>query len=125
MYVIAAGDAPRFELPGVEFAGLASPSRGCSDGMCTWRITVAPGLRSDQSHTLDRDEIFMVVSGQIRLAPGAAVLRAGDAAVVPAGTPIELSNPGDEPAVAHVVIRSGFTGLMEDGTVVATPPWAR
>jgi mannose-6-phosphate isomerase-like protein (cupin superfamily) len=124
MYVVAATDAPRFELPGVEFTGLASPSRG-SSRVCTWRLTVAPDLRSDQSHTLDRDEIFMVASGAIRLAPGAAVLRAGDAAVVPAGTPILLDNPLAEPAVVYVVVEAGFTAVMEDGTPVDTPPWAR
>jgi mannose-6-phosphate isomerase-like protein (cupin superfamily) len=124
MYVISSTDAPRFDLPGVEFTGLASPSRGSND-VCTWRITVEPHLDSDQAHTLDRDEIFMVVSGAIRLAPDATVLRAGDAAVVPAGTPIQLSNPDAEPAVVHVVIRAGFVGTMQDGTTVDTPPWAR
>jgi len=124
MYVITATDAPRFELPGIEFTGLASPSRGSREA-CTWRITVTAGLRSDQSHTLDRDEIFMVVSGAVQLAPEAPVLRAGDAAVVPAGTPIQLSNPGAEPAVAHVVVGTGFTAAMADGTPVDTPPWAR
>lgn len=124
MYVIAEAGAPRFELPGVTFTGLASPSRGSRD-VCTWRITVAPNLCSDQAHTLDQDEIFMVASGAIQLDPDGDVLRAGDAAVVPAGTPILLSNPRDEPAVAYVVIRSGFTAVMADGTPVGTPPWAQ
>jgi mannose-6-phosphate isomerase-like protein (cupin superfamily) len=124
MHVITEAGAPRFALPGVTFTALASPSRGASE-VCTWRLTVAPNLRSDQSHTLDRDEIFMVASGAIQLAAGSAVLRAGDAAVVPAGTPIELSNPDDEPAEVFVVIQAGFTGVMADGTVVDTPPWAQ
>lgn len=124
MYLIAAKDAPRFELPGVEFTGLASPSRG-SDEVCTWRITVSAGLRSPQSHTLDRDEIFMVLSGAIQLAPDAPVLRAGDAAVVPAGEAIQLINPQAEPAEAYVVVRAGFAAAMEDGTAIDTPPWAR
>jgi mannose-6-phosphate isomerase-like protein (cupin superfamily) len=124
VYVITAPDAPRFELPGVEFTGLAAPSRGSSE-VCTWRITVAAGLRSPQSHTLDRDEIFMVASGAIQLAPDAALLGAGDVAIVPAGTPIQLINPGAEPAEAYVVIRAGFAATMEDGTMIDTPPWAR
>jgi mannose-6-phosphate isomerase-like protein (cupin superfamily) len=123
MYVVSATDAPRFELPGLEFTGLASPSRGSGE-LCTWRITIAAGLRSPQSHTLDRDEIFMVTAGTIRLAPDAASLGPGDAAIVPAGTPIALSNPGTEPAEAYIAIRAGFAATMEDGTAVATPPWA-
>jgi len=124
MHVITEAEAPRFALPGVTFTALASPSRGASE-VCTWRLTVAPNLRSDQSHSLDRDEIFMVASGAIRLAAGSAVLRAGDAAVVPAGTPIELSNPDGEPAEVYVVVRAGFTAVMADGTVIDTPPWAQ
>lgn len=124
MYVITALDAPRFALPGIEFTALAAPSRGSRD-VCTWRLTLEGGLRSEQSHTLDRDEIFMVSVGRIRLAPGAAVLGPGDAAVVPAGTPIQLDNVDDGPAQIYVAIAAGFTGTMADGTTVPTPPWAR
>lgn len=123
MHVISATDAPRFQLPGVTFTGLASPSRGSHD-VCTWRITVDAGLRSDQAHTLDRDEIFMVVSGTLRFAPDGPTLGPGDATVVPAGTPIRLDNPGAGPAEAYVAIAAGFTATMADGTSVATPPWA-
>jgi mannose-6-phosphate isomerase-like protein (cupin superfamily) len=124
MHVITDAGAPRFELPGIEFTGLAAPSRGSRE-VCTWRITVDAGLRSPQAHTLDRDEVFMVTAGALRLTPDGDVLRAGDAAVVPAGTPIQLTNPAAEPATAYVVIRAGFTAAMEDGTAIDTPPWAR
>jgi mannose-6-phosphate isomerase-like protein (cupin superfamily) len=124
MFVITAKDAPRFELPGVEFTGLAAPSRGSRD-LCSWRISVAPGLDSDQAHALDQDEIFMVTSGAIRLVPGGPLLGPGDAAVVTAGTPIQLANPGPDPATAYVVVRAGFTATYADGTAIPTPPWAR
>jgi len=124
MHIITAGSAPRFELPGVEFTGYAAPSRG-SDALCTWQITVAPGLVSDQAHTLDQDEIFQVTSGAIRLNADGPVLAAGDCAVVPAGEPILLSNPGDAAATAIVVIRSGFAATMADGSTVSSPPWAQ
>jgi mannose-6-phosphate isomerase-like protein (cupin superfamily) len=123
LHIITADSAPRFDLPGVEFTGYAAPSRG-SDGLCAWQITVAPGLVSDQAHTLDHDEVFLVTSGSIRLSPDGQRLRAGDCAIVPAGGPIQLSNPGAEPATAHVLIRSGFTAMMADGSAVPTPPWA-
>lgn len=123
MHVTTAEDAPRFSLPGVEFTGLASPTRG-SKAVCTWRIAVAPGHDSPEPHTLDRDEIFMVTAGRIRLAPGEATLNPGDVAIVPAGTPIQLSNPTPEPAEAYVVIQADFTAAMGDGSTIGTPPWA-
>ncbi|HEX5188584.1 MAG TPA: cupin domain-containing protein [Streptosporangiaceae bacterium] len=124
MHIITADSAPRFELPGVEFTGYAAPSRG-SDGLCAWQITVAPGLVSDEAHMLDADEVFLVISGSITLSPDGQRLGAGDCAVVPAGSLIQLSNPGAEPATAHVLIRSGFTATMVDGSPVPTPPWAK
>ena len=124
MKIIRAAEAPRFALPGIEFTALASPSRGGAD-VCTWRITVAPGLASAEPHHLDRDEVFMVTAGAIRLRPGGDALGPGDAVVVPAGAPIQLSNAGDGPAEAFVAITAGFTATTADGGTVGTPPWAR
>jgi mannose-6-phosphate isomerase-like protein (cupin superfamily) len=123
VHVITHAEAPTFGLPGVDFTGYAAPSRG-SAGLCAWRIDVAPGLVSDQAHTLDQDEVFLVTSGTITLGQDGPALTAGDCAVVPAGTPILLANPGTERATAHVLIRSGFSAAMADGTRMATPPWA-
>jgi mannose-6-phosphate isomerase-like protein (cupin superfamily) len=123
MVIIRDAEAPRFALPGVEFTGLASPSRGSAD-ICTWRITVQPTGDEPEPHTLDRDEIFMVLSGTVRTAPDGEELGPGDAVVVPAGEPIRLVNTGTEPAELYIAIRSGFTGTMADGTKVR-PPWAQ
>lgn len=123
MMKTCAADAPRFQLPGLEFTGLASPSRGSSD-LCTWRLTLAPGLASPEAHTLDRDEIFMVARGTIRLAPNGEPVAAGDVAVVPAGTPIQVSNVGDGEAEVVVAISAGFTAAAADGSEIGTPPWA-
>jgi mannose-6-phosphate isomerase-like protein (cupin superfamily) len=123
MTTIHAQEAPRFDLPGLVFTGLASPSRGSAD-LCTWRLTIEPGFASPESHTLDRDEVFMVVSGSIRLDPADAPVDAGGAAIVPAGRPIRVSNAGDGPAEVVVAITAGFTATLEDGSEVGTPPWA-
>jgi mannose-6-phosphate isomerase-like protein (cupin superfamily) len=123
MTVIRAAEAPRFQLPGVEFTGLAAPSRG-SAGLCSWRLTVDVGLVGKESHTIDRDEVFMVLSGTVRVTPDGETLGPGDAIVVPAGEPIQLSNLGDTPAELYVAITAGFTGTLPDGTTI-TPPWAQ
>lgn len=123
MQVIHAADAPRFQLPGVEFAGLAAPSRG-SAGLCTWRVTVDAGHGGDAPHTLDRDEVFMVLSGSVHITPDGDKLGPGDAVVVPAGEPISLTNLGEGKAELYVAITAGFTGYMADGTAVQ-PPWAQ
>ena len=123
MHVIRAADAPRFQLHGVEFTGLAAPSRG-SAGLCTWRLTVDPGIGGDAPHTLDRDEVFLVLSGSVQVTPDGDKLEAGDAVVVPAGEPIALTNLGSGTAELYVTITAGFTGTMADGTTIQ-PPWAQ
>jgi mannose-6-phosphate isomerase-like protein (cupin superfamily) len=120
--ILRAADAPQFEIPGVTFIGMASPSRG-SDQLCTWKLVVDAKHESGAAHTLDRDEVFMVLSGSIRVA--GEVLGPGDALVVPAGDDIDVSNPGDVPAEVMVAIPAGFTATMADGTPIGTPPWAK
>ncbi|MGW0245720.1 cupin domain-containing protein [Nocardia goodfellowii] len=121
MHLITAADAPQFELPHAQFSGMASPSRGSSQ-LCTWRLTVPPNLATGAAHVLDRDEVFMVISGRLEIS--GQLLGPGDALVVPAGGPIAVGNPGDEPAVAHVAIAAGFQATMPDGSKLS-PPWAR
>ncbi len=123
MPTMQAAEAPHFELPGLVFTGLASPSRG-SAGLCTWRLEIEPGFASADGHTLDRDEIFMVVAGEIRLSPDDEPITAGGCAVVPAGTSIRVSNAGVGRAEVIVAITAGFSATTEDGTEIGTPPWA-
>jgi mannose-6-phosphate isomerase-like protein (cupin superfamily) len=122
MPVIRADDTATFELPGVRFSAYAAPSRGSRE-LCTWQITVAPGHRAI-SHTLDRDETFLVLSGRLRFTPGGEVLGPGDVAIVPAGDEIALVNPGPDEALAYVAIAAGFTATTSDGDELQ-PPWAQ
>jgi mannose-6-phosphate isomerase-like protein (cupin superfamily) len=123
MHVTRASDAETFQLPGVRFTSFAAPRLG-SDQICLWQLTVDAGLSTLQAHTIDRDEVFVVIEGRVRLTPEGADLDSGDAAIVPAGSPIQVTNPSDEPAVLHVAIQAGFSATMADGTLVGTPPWA-
>jgi mannose-6-phosphate isomerase-like protein (cupin superfamily) len=122
MQVVRAAEAPRFQLPGVEFAVFASPSSG-SKQLCAWRLTVDPGHGGDAPHSIDADELFIVLSGSVRLTPDGEALGAGDALVVPAGEPIAVTNLGDEPAVLHVALTAGFTATTADGASLQ-PPWS-
>jgi mannose-6-phosphate isomerase-like protein (cupin superfamily) len=123
MSIIRQAEAPRFELPGIEFTGMAAPSRG-SAGLCTWRLTVAAGLVSSEPHTIDQDEVFMVMAGALRITPDGETVHAGDTVVVPAGTAIQVVNPGDTAAEVIVAIRAGFSAQAADGASIGTPPWA-
>jgi len=122
MHVTRAADAPTFELAGIRFTAFASPALG-SPETCVWRLSVDVGVEG-QPHTLDHDEVFVVLDGRVRLTPDGPELTAGDAAVVRSGEPIALANTGTGPASIQVAIRAGFTATMADGTVVGTPPWA-
>ena len=106
MPVIRATDSATFDLPGVRFSAYAAPSRGCQD-LCTWQITVAPANEA-APHTLDRDETFLVLSGRLRVTPDGELLAPGDVAIVPAGEPITVFNPGPGDAIAYVAIAAGF-----------------
>ncbi len=123
MQLIEATAAPVFELPGITFTAMASPSRGSAE-LCTWKLTVAAGLPTTQPHSLDHDEIFMVTVGAVLIGVDGTLVRAGDALVVPAGKLIQLANPGSVDAEVYVAIRAGFTATGADGTVIGTPPWA-
>jgi mannose-6-phosphate isomerase-like protein (cupin superfamily) len=122
MTVIRAADSATFELPGVRFAAYAAPSRGSRE-LCTWQIVVAPDHEATP-HTLDRDETFLVLSGRLKVTPDGELLEAGDVAIVPAGEPISMVNPGPENAIAYVAIAAGFTATTADGELLQ-PPWAQ
>ena len=121
MSIVRADRAPRFALNGAQFTVFAGPSNG-SRQICAWRLTLPPGS-TGAPHRLDRDEVFTVLSGQARITPDGEVLASGDSAVVPAGEPIAVSNPGDRPAELYVSIQAGFTAEGPDGPII--PPWAR
>jgi quercetin dioxygenase-like cupin family protein len=122
MPFIKASAAPTFEIPGLQILGLAAPSRGSAE-TCVWRITVAPGTPGTP-HSVDREEIFIGVSGEARVELDGedARLAPGDTLVVPAGRSFSMSNPGDEPFVAMVVLPVGGRAVMPGGACF-NPPW--
>jgi mannose-6-phosphate isomerase-like protein (cupin superfamily) len=110
----------------LEFRGLTAPSRGARE-ICTWHLYVAPDRPSDPAHSLDHEEVFVLLEG--RLAVGingeCTTLTPGDAIAVPAGAQLQITNPDGVIAHALVCIAAGFQGTMADGQVIGTPPWAQ
>jgi len=126
MTYVSMADAPVYSLPGLEFRGLTSPSRGARE-ICTWHLYVAPELASDEAHRLDREEVFVALGGRLSVSINGecTTLAPGDAIAVPAGARLQLANPDSVTAHALVCISAGFQAVMANGEVINTPPWAR
>jgi quercetin dioxygenase-like cupin family protein len=121
MPVITPEQAPTFEAPGATITGLASPSRGCSD-TAAWRVRFEPGHASPR-HSLDREEVFVVLSGALTADYGdrSETAPAGGALIVPAGAPFALV-ARDAPAEAVCMLPVGGSALLDGERIV--PPWA-
>lgn len=125
MAIVRGVDAPEFSVPGFNFIGQTSPSRGATE-ISTWKIEALPGAVSGD-HSLDREECFLVLNGKVNFDIGGESfdVEGGDAVSVPAGTSLRLANPGDEPATLIACLPVGTKATMADGEEIGTPPWAR
>jgi quercetin dioxygenase-like cupin family protein len=122
MPIIKESAAPVFEIPGLTVVGNAAPSRGACE-TCVWRIAIPPGTPGTL-HALDREEIFVALSGAARVVLDGeeSALAPGDTLVVPAGQLFALSNPGDAPFTALAVLPVGGRAVMP-GCEPFSPPW--
>lgn len=116
-------DAPRFDLHGASFTGLAAPSRGATEN-AVWLVTLPP--RSEGvPHRLTREEIFVVLEGAATatLEGREHALTPGSALVVPAHAELTIANPHDLPFRSVAVLPVGGQALVGDNPPF-TPPWA-
>jgi quercetin dioxygenase-like cupin family protein len=111
------------ELAGARFYPLSGPSRGGTE-LAVWQLRLAAG-HSGLPHTIDREEVFFCISGEmLMLLNGEQLrLRAGEAMSVPGGSHLS-AGAGAEEAVVMVSTRAGLTAVTDDGTVMQ-PPWAQ
>ena len=122
MPVIQAPTAFTHELPHVRFYSLATPSRGSRE-TSVWRIEIEAAAET-ASHTLTREEIFVVLEGVVRIELDGQVGRAaeGDAIVVPKGSQFSLSCIGER-AELLCCLPVGGQARIGSGQLF-TPPWA-
>ena len=112
-----------FDIPGVRFTPVASPSRGSSE-TGIWRARLEPG-QEGVLHHMTREEILVVTAGEgrVRIDGRAETLRPGDAFAVPAFTDFQLECSGEAPCEVMVVLPVGGRGVI--GTEPAfVPPWS-
>ena len=116
-------DARSFDIPGVRFTGVASPSRGAGE-TAIWRARLTPHTESVLHH-MTREEIIVAVSGTGRVRIGADEhrLQPGDAFAVPAFTDFRLDCVGDAPFEAMVVLPVGGRAVIA-GEPSFQPPWS-
>jgi len=117
-------DAPVFAHDGFTFRPLAVPSRGSSQ-LAIWSLEIAPAAASE-IHSMDREEVFVVVAGQVSATVGGLEVRAGagDAIIVPAGTLLQIRNACSEnPATLTAATSVGMKATV--GAATFPPPWAQ
>lgn len=124
MPVLVAPPAPTHELPGARFTALATPSRGSTD-TSVWGVEIDPGGPAT-SHTVTREEVFVVLDGTalVRLGDAEHLAGPGSAIVVPAGVPFALAAAGEAPLRALCVLPVGGQAQLAGGEPF-TPPWAQ
>jgi quercetin dioxygenase-like cupin family protein len=121
MTVVAATEAPTFDIGGAVITGLASPSRGAAD-TAAWRVEFEEGVPSP-THSLTRQEVFLVLEGELTATFGdrEETAASGDALIVPSEVEFSLCAKGS-PATAICALPVGGQAVV-DGAAF-TPPWA-
>jgi quercetin dioxygenase-like cupin family protein len=117
-------DAPRFERDGFTFRPLAVPSRGSSE-LALWALDLEPGAQSEV-HSMDREEVFVVIDGEVSATVGRREVLAGpgDAVIVPPHATLQIRNASAaEPARLTAVTSVGMRAIV--GGAVFAPPWAQ
>ena len=123
MPVVRSSQAVIHEMHGARFVSYATPLSGSKE-LCAWRGEIPAGTRAPL-HTVNREEIFHLLSGEllITLDGHAERITAGDTVIINPGVTLGVENPTDEVAVSWVTTSIGLEAELADGTRI-TPPWA-
>ncbi|WHU45487.1 cupin domain-containing protein [Gordonia sp. L191] len=111
-------------MHGARFESFVAPSRGSAE-LCAWRTVLEPE-QFGTAHRVDREEIFLVLTGdpECELDGRRHTLAVGSVVHVPAGSRVRLDNPGSAEASVWVTAPAGLTAVTDSGETI-TPPWAR
>lgn len=123
MPVVRPSDAVVHEIHGARFVSYATPRSGSRE-LCAWRGEIPAGTKAPV-HTVNREEIFHLLSGEllITLDGHAERVTAGDTVIINPGVAFGVENPAGETAVSWVTTSIGLRAELADGSVI-TPPWA-
>ncbi|PWI44895.1 cupin domain-containing protein [Streptomyces sp. ICBB 8177] len=116
--------APVFDRDGFTFRPLAVPSRGSAE-LALWALDLSPGACSE-THHMDREEVFVVVSGSVSATVAGQDVTAGpgDAVIVPANAVLRIRNASaEDPASLTAVTSVGMKATVDGATFL--PPWAQ
>lgn len=121
MPVINAEDMRTYELHGVQFTSLTSPSSGSTE-ISVWRTEVPPGT-PPATHRLTRQEVLVVLAGRAvaHIDEVTTQATAGDVVLVPPDTDFALENVGAETLRVMACYPVGGQAVL-DGEKV-TLPW--
>lgn len=123
--VIRGNTLALLETPGGNFAGaIATAGNGANEVSIVMQQQNSGG--QNPRHTHDREEVMLVRQGQVRvlLADESIALAAGDSLIVPANTPHQIQNAGDERAEWLLVAPAGSRFFGADGMEMH-PAWLR
>ncbi|MEU1531069.1 cupin domain-containing protein [Streptomyces fagopyri] len=123
MPVVRPSDAVVHEIHGARFVSYATPLSGSKE-LCAWRGEIPAGTKAPV-HTVNREEIFHLLTGELLIALDGRTERitAGDTVIINPGTAFGVENPTRRTATSWVTTSIGLRAELADGSVI-TPPWA-
>ncbi|MGJ5750498.1 mannose-6-phosphate isomerase-like protein (cupin superfamily) [Streptomyces puniciscabiei] len=123
MPVVRSSQATTHEIHGARFVSYATPLTGSKE-LCAWRGEIPAGTKAP-AHTVNREEIFHLLVGELLITLDGRTERigAGDTVIVGPGTAFGVENPTDHTALSWVTTSIGLEAELADGTRI-TPPWA-
>lgn len=124
MAVNRRADAQISETPNGVMCTLASPARHGS-AIAVWDVTLQPGA-SGPDHWIDVDQVYVVLSGSLRVAIDGIdeTASSGDSVVIPGGALRRIATAGNDPVTALVSMPAGGQVSTPSGSHSGGLPWA-